>query len=57
MPTLISEITILSLNGMTAQADNAKVIVTIGARIKIILLALAGIIISLKIYFRASATV
>ena len=41
---------------MTAQATKAKVIV-IGARIKIILFALAGIIISLKIYFKASANV
>ena len=34
---------------------NANVIVTIGARTNIILLALAGMIISLKIYFKASA--
>ena len=46
-----------SLKGITAQAIKAKVIVTIGAKIKIILFALAGIIISLKIYFNASATV
>ena len=32
-------------------------IVTIGANIKIVLLELAGMIISLKIYFKASATV
>ena len=57
MPTLISEIIIFSLKGITAQADKAKVIVTIGARIKTILFALAGIIISLNIYFKASATV
>jgi len=44
-----------SLNGITAHAAKAKVIVTIGASIKIILLALAGIIISLKIYLSASA--
>ena len=34
-----------------------KVSVTIGAKINIILFALAGIIISLKIYFKASAKV
>ena len=33
----------------------AKVIVMIGAKIKITLLELAGIMISLKIYFKASA--
>jgi hypothetical protein len=42
---------------LTAQAIKAKVIVTIGARINTTLLALAGIIISLKIYFNASANV
>ena len=42
---------------MTAHATKAKVIVTIGARIKTTLFALAGIIISLKIYFKASANV
>ena len=41
--------------GMTAHAIKAKVIVIIGAKIKIILLELAGIMISLKIYFNASA--
>ena len=55
MPTFISEITKLSLNGITAQATNARVIVIIGARINITLLALAGIIISLNAYFKASA--
>ena len=44
-----------SLKGITAQEIKANVIVTIGARINIILLALAGMIISLKIYFKASA--
>ena len=44
-----------SLNGMTAQAIKANVIVIIGARIKITLFELAGIIISLNIYFNASA--
>ena len=44
-----------SLTGMTAQEIKAKVIVTIGASINIILFALAGIIISLNIYFKASA--
>ena len=53
----MSAMTILSLNGITAQADKASVIVTIGAKIKTILFALAGIIISLKIYFSASANV
>ena len=42
---------------MTAHATKAKVIVTIGAKIKTVLLALAGIMISLKIYFNASAKV
>ena len=51
-----SDIIIFSLSGITAQADNANVIVTIGARIKTTLLALAGIIISLNIYLRASAS-
>ena len=44
-----------SLNGITAQATKARVIVTIGARIKITLFELAGIIISLNMYFKASA--
>ena len=52
---MISASTCDSLKGITAQAINAKVIVTIGASIKIILFELAGIIISLKIYFNASA--
>ena len=47
--------TCVSLNGITDQAIRAKVIVTIGAKIKITLLELEGIIISLKIYFKASA--
>ncbi len=42
---------------MTAQANKASDIVTTGAKIKIILFAPAGIIISLKIYFSASAAV
>ena len=53
----MSAITIFSLKGITAQADKARVIVTIGAKIKITLLELAGIIISLNIYFNASAKV
>ena len=57
MPTLISAKTKVSLIGITAQATKARVIVTIGAKINIILFALAGIIISLKIYLRASAIV
>ena len=57
IPTLISASTICSLNGITAQAINANVSVIIGAKINIILLALAGIIISLKTYFKASAKV
>ena len=52
---LISAITKSSLNGITAQATKAKVIVTIGAKMKITLLELEGIIISLKMYFKASA--
>ena len=46
-----------SLIGITAQATKASVIVTIGARTNTTLLALAGIITSLKTYFRASARV
>ena len=57
IPTFISEIINLSLKGITAHADNAKVIVTIGASMKTTLLALAGIIISLNTYFNASASV
>ena len=57
MPTLISDNTNSSLIGITAQATKAKVIVTMGASINTALLALAGIIISLKIYFKASANV
>ena len=56
MPTLISDRTMPFPNGITAQAINAKVIVTIGAKIKIILFEVAGIIFSLKIYFKASAS-
>ena len=44
-----------SPKGITAQAARAKVIVIIGAKIKITLLELEGIIISLKMYFKASA--
>ena len=51
----MSDKTNFSLIGITAHATKAKVIVTIGARIKTTLFALAGIIISLKIYFNASA--
>jgi len=51
------EITKVSLIGITAQAIKASVIVIIGANTNIGLLALAGIIISLKIYFKASARV
>ena len=47
----------LLLKGTTAHAINASVRVTMGARTNITLLALAGIIISLKIYFKASAKV
>jgi hypothetical protein len=57
IPTLIFDNINSSLKGITAQAIKAKDMVTIGAKIKIILLALAGIIISLKIYFNASANV
>ena len=41
IPTLISDNTSSSLIGITAQATRASVIVIIGARIKITLLALA----------------
>ena len=57
MPTLISASTNSSSKGMTAHATRASVIVTTGANINIILFELAGIIISLKIYFNASAMV
>ena len=57
IPTFMSASTKSSLIGITAQATRASVIVTMGAKIKTALLALAGIIISLKIYFKASATV
>ena len=56
MPTLISAKTKFWSKGITAQAINASVIVTIGARMKIILLDVAGIMISLKRYFNASAS-
>ena len=46
----------LSLKGITAQDISASVIVIIGASTKITLFELAGIIISLKIYFKASAS-
>ena len=55
IPTLMSANTKSSLKGMTAHATKASVIVTIGAKIKIILFELAGIIISLNMYFKASA--
>ena len=57
IPTLISASTKFSLIGITAQATRAKVIVIMGAMIKITLFALAGIIISFKIYLSASANV
>ena len=57
MPTFILDKSRSSLKGITAQAAKAKVNVIIGAKINITLLALAGIIISLKIYFNASAKV
>ena len=44
-----------SPKGITAQAINASVMVTMGANIKIILFEVAGTIISLKRYFKASA--
>ena len=47
---MISARTKFSLIGITAQAINAKVIVIMGAKIKIILFALAGTIISFKKY-------
>jgi len=53
----ISANTKFSPKGITAHEINASVIVTIGANIKIILFELAGTIISLKIYFKASAKV
>ena len=45
----------MALNGITAHDTRANVIVTIGARIKITLFELEGIITSLNIYFSASA--
>ena len=57
MPTLISANINSLLKGITAQATKASVIVTTGANINITLSELAGIIISLKIYFKASAAV
>ena len=45
----------VALNGITAQEIRAKVMVTIGANIKITLLELEGIITSLNMYFNASA--
>ena len=56
IPTFISARTCVALKGITAQAIKAKVIVTIGAKIKITLFELDGIIISLNIYFKASAS-
>jgi len=57
MPTLMFANTNLLLKGTTAHAINASVRVTMGARTNMTLLALAGIIISLKMYFKASAKV
>jgi hypothetical protein len=57
IPTLILAKTISLLKGITAQAIKDKVRVTIGAKINITLFELAGIIISLKMYFSASAKV
>ena len=45
----------VALKGITAHDIRANVIVTIGAKIKITLFELDGIIISLNIYLRASA--
>ena len=56
IPTFMSAKTWVALNGMTAQDIRAKVIVMMGAIIKITLLELEGIIISLNIYFNASAS-
>ena len=53
----MSDNTILLLKGITAHAINDNVKVIIGAKMNIILFALAGIMISLKIYFNASAKV
>ena len=52
---MISAKTCVALKGITAHEINANVIVTIGAKIKITLLELEGIITSLKMYFNASA--
>ena len=52
----ISAKTCVALNGITAQEINAKVIVTIGSKMKITLFELEGIMISLKIYFNVSAS-
>ena len=57
MPTLIFVTYKFSPKGITAQANRANDMVTTGAKINVILLAPAGIIISLKIYFNASAPV
>ena len=45
----------VALKGITAHEIKASVIVTIGAKIKITLFEVDGIIISLNIYFNASA--
>ena len=55
IPTLMSARTKSSPNGITAHDINANVIVTTGANTNTSLFELAGIIISLKIYFNASA--
>ena len=46
IPTLILAKTKFSLNGITAHATSANVIVIMGAKIKITLFELAGIIIT-----------
>ena len=55
IPTLISARTKSSPNGITAHDIHANVIVPTGANTNTSLFELAGIIISLKIYFNASA--
>jgi len=52
---LISATTQFSANGITAQDDKATKQVTIGPKIKIILFAFSGIIISLNNNFNKSA--
>jgi hypothetical protein len=55
MPTLMLEITTPSSNGMTTQATNARVSVTIGAARKTKRLAPLGMIVSLTNIFSPSA--